>query len=265
MHNHKMEYGMIKIITSLSYALMIVTNISANLIPINGVRTSEISDSYENLFTPAGFTFSIWGLIYFLLALHIFYEYGLFKRIYDKVNIRLVKKLAIPFTISSVANAAWIISWHYNFIALSMIFMVIILVSLLYINKEISKRNLNKKQIFFIRIPFSIYLGWITVATIANFTVLLVSEGWGGFGIRDDIWTVFVILIGTVIGLLTLLKYKNIEYGFTLIWAYYGIYARHASSQGLSGRYPLIENMVIICILLIVSSIIYVRVKFNKN
>ena len=78
MHNHKMEYGMIKIITSLSYALMIVTNISANLIPINGVRTSEISDSYENLFTPAGFTFSIWGLIYFLLALHIFYEYGLF-------------------------------------------------------------------------------------------------------------------------------------------------------------------------------------------
>lgn len=189
----------------------------------------------------------------------------MFKRISDKVNIRLVKKLAIPFTISSVANAAWIISWHYNFIALSMIFMVIILVSLLYINKEISKRNLNKKQILFIRIPFSIYLGWITVATIANFTVLLVSEGWGGFGIRDKTWTVFVIILGAIIGLLTLMKYSNIEYGVTLIWAYYGIYARHASIQELNGSYPMIEYTVIICIVLIISSIIHVRMKFNKN
>lgn len=205
------------------------------------------------------------GIDIFPACTSYFYEYGLFKRISDKVNIRLVKKLAIPFTISSVANAAWIISWHYNFIALSMIFMVIILVSLLYINKEISKRNLNKKQILFIRIPFSIYLGWITVATIANFTVLLVSEGWGGFGIRDETWTVFVIILGAIIGLLTLMKYSNIEYGVTLIWAYYGIYARHASIQELNGSYPMIEYTVIICIVLIISSIIHVRMKFNKN
>ncbi|WP_242825215.1 tryptophan-rich sensory protein [Proteocatella sphenisci] len=265
MSNYKNKYLKIKITTTVSYIIMIAVNFLANSIPINGVKTSEVSDAYKNLFTPAGFTFSIWGIIYLLLALHLLYEFEFLKKFSEKVNIRLVNKVALPFSISSIANAGWIISWHYNYIGVSVVFMIVILISLYYINKEISKRNLNSKQKFFIRIPFGIYFGWITVATIANITVFLVSIGWSGFGISDVIWTNLVLIIGTIIGSLVLLKFRNIEYGLVLIWSYFGIYVRHTSSSGFYSEYQGIIYTVLFCIALLIFNIIYILLKSKNN
>lgn len=264
MTNYKNKYLKIKITTTVSYIIMIAVNFLANLIPINGVKTSDISDAYKNLFTPAGFTFSIWGVIYLLLALNILYEFGILKKRSENINIRLLNKVAIPFSISSIANAAWIISWHYNYINLSIVFMLVILISLVYINKEINKRNLNFKQKIFIRIPFGIYFGWITVATIANITVFLVSMGWSGFGISDVIWTILVILLGTIVGSLVLLKFRNIEYGLVLIWSYFGIYVNHISQSGFSGKYQEIVYAILLCIIVLIFNILYVLLKPKK-
>lgn len=255
----------IKIMTALTFLIMIAVNIIANALPINGIKTGQVSDSYLNLFAPAGYTFSIWGLIYVMLACHIIYEFGFFKGKNVSVNIRLLNKVGIAFSISSLANAAWIVSWHYDQIFISMIFMLIILILLIYINKEINKRVLSLRQVFFIRAPFSIYFGWITVATIANVTVLLVSIGWKGFGIPEHIWTSIILIAGMAIGAITLFKIKNIEYGFALIWAYFGIYIKHTSIEGFSGRYTSIIYIVVLCIIILVIADVYIFLDKNKN
>lgn len=206
---------------------MITVNALANILPINGRNTGEVSDAYKNLFAPAGITFSIWGLIYLLLAGYTLYQLGIFhKENYNK-NEELLNKIGIYFSISSIANVAWILTWHYDLIGLSMVLMLVILCCLILINQNLKKENyLSTRDNIFIRIPFSIYFGWITVATIANATTLLVSFDWKGFGISEPIWTIIILVVGMFIGIATILKNRDIAYGLVIIWAYFGIWIK---------------------------------------
>jgi len=243
---------------------MIVINILANLIPINGVTTGQVSASYPNLFTPAAYTFSIWGLIYLLLGLHTLYQLGFFrKENCSSVTNDLLSSVGFYFSLSSISNAAWILSWHYKMIPLSVIFMIIILICLILINQCTSKNKLNCKDAFFIRLPFSIYFGWITVATIANITVLLVSWGWNGFGLSDVLWTIIILFTGVIIGIVTTIKNKDIAYVLTLIWAYNGILVKQMSPSGFAGQYMSIIYTVLFCIAMLIISGVYVL--FNKR
>ncbi|MGO1368662.1 MAG: tryptophan-rich sensory protein, partial [Senegalia sp. (in: firmicutes)] len=144
----------IKVSVIITYIAMIATNALANILPINGLTTGEVSDSFENLFAPAGLTFSIWGLIYLLLGLYSLYQAGLFRD--NNRRVKLLNSVGIIFSISSIANAAWIFSWHYKVLSLSILLMLVILISLITIVKKINKEKL------FISLPFSIYFGWIT-------------------------------------------------------------------------------------------------------
>lgn len=253
-----------KIFIVTTYILMVTVNILANLIPINGVTTGQVSAMYPNLFAPAAYTFSIWGLIYLLLGLHTLYQLGFFrKENCSSVINELLCNVGFYFSISSIANAAWILSWHYKMISLSMLFMVIILICLILINECTSKNKLNSKDAFFIKLPFSIYFGWITVATIANVTSLLVSWGWSGFGISEVIWTIIVLIIGIIIGIATLIKNKDIAYDLALIWGYNGILVRHMSPKGFAGQYMSIIYTVLFCIAMLIISGVYVL--FNKR
>ncbi|MGB5823004.1 MAG: hypothetical protein WBH44_02940 [Proteocatella sp.] len=265
MPEYKKRSSVIRIITSSTFLIMIIANIMANSLPINGMNTGQIADSYPNFFAPAGYTFSIWGLIYLLLALHIIYDFGFFKGKSNSVNVRLINKIGIPFSISSVANAAWIISWHYNQLFISLILMFIILIMLIRITNEINKRIMSPREVFFIRIPFGIYFGWITVATIANVTIFLVSIGWRGFGIPEHIWASIILITGMIIGVMILLKNQNIEYGLVLIWAYFGIYIKHTSAAGFSGKYMAVIYTVILCMVIFAITNVYVLFNKNKN
>lgn len=100
--------------------------------------------------------------------------------------------------------------------------------------------------------PFSVYFGWITVAAIANITVFLVSIGWNGFGIADDVWTSSILLVGALIGILRMCKDKNIAYGMVLVWAYLEILLKHVSSAGFGGQYPSVIVTAIICLTLFI-------------
>lgn len=244
-----------------TYVVMLLMNFLANVVPLNGMTTGEVSDSYSNLFAPAGYTFAIWGFIYLLLAFHVIYQLGFFNS-EERSDVRLlVRQIAIYFSVSSFANALWILTWHYGKLGLSVVLMLIILVSLIIINRLTTKADLSFKEKFFIRLPFSIYFGWITVATIANITALLVDLEWGGFGLTDATWTVLILIIGTIIGGVTLLKNWVASYGFVLVWAYIGIYNKHVSLTGWNEQYPGVILTASICIILLALLSLWVLVK----
>lgn len=241
----------IQALVAVTFILMVVVNALASILPINGIDTGSVSDSYPNLFAPAGITFAIWGVIYLLLAAYTVFQLGLFKK-NRSISEALMNKVGVVFSISSIANAAWIFSWHYRILALSMVLMLIILVCLAIIVSAIRKEKLSTKEKAFVKLPFSIYFGWITVATIANLTTLLVSVGWNGFGLSQTVWAVAIIAIGAVIGMITILRNKDYAYGLVILWAYAGIVIKHVSAAGFNGMYPAVPITTIAAMVLVV-------------
>ncbi len=246
-----------RLLVAFSFLVMFIVNALAALLPINGVTPGEVSDSYPNLFAPAGFTFSIWSVIYVLLAVHTLYQLGLFRKKNQKVNDVLFRKTGLVFSVSSLINAAWIFSWHYRVIPLSMALMVLLLICLIVIVTMMNSQTLSLKDKLLIRLPFDVYFGWITVATIANATSLFVSIGWKGFGLPEVTWTVIILAVGALIGVVTLMRFKSIAYGLVLVWAYTGILIKHITTSGFSKQYPSVIVMVSICIAFFLAAIVF--------
>ncbi len=250
---NKKKSLLIKISVLITYLGMITFNALANILPINNIGTGQVSDSYPNLFAPIGLTFSIWGLIYLLLAVYIIYQFK---------KDGFVNKVNIYFIISSLANILWIFAWHYHFIALSLVLMIVILLSLIKIADILNKESLSLKEKLLARLPFSIYFGWISVATIANVTTLLVAWGWSGAGLPDETWMIVVLLLGTVIGVSRMFKDKTLAYGAVFIWAYLGIYLKHVSPDFFNKEYP---NIITASISLIAVFVVAMIVLLAKN
>lgn len=253
----------VEILVAISFLVMIVVNALSNILPINGLETGQISDSYKNLFAPAGLTFAIWGLIYLLLLGYTLYQLGVFKTNNSKIKQDSLIKIGLYFSISSIVNAAWIFSWHYKVISLSMLLMLVIFICLIMIVQELKKSELSPKDRFFIKLPFSVYFGWITVATIANAVTLLVSLGWKGFGISEQVWAVIIIAVGLIIGSITTFVNKDIAYGLVIIWAYLGILIKHLSAGGFAGQYTAVVITVIISLILLLATV--AGVLFSKG
>lgn len=246
----------IKLMISISYVLMISVNALANILPINNLTTGQVSDSFPNLFAPTGLTFSIWGLIYLLLGAYVVYQ--LFSK---KINSKLSNQVNTLFIISSFTNSAWIFAWHYEVIWLTVILMLTLLASLIKIADVLNKEKLNSDEKLLYKIPFGIYFGWITVATIANITGFLVSIGWNGFALSDTTWMISILLIGSAITTWRMHKDSNLAYGLVPVWAYYGIWLKHTMPSGFGNSYPTIITTVIICIILLIVSNLALIVK----
>jgi hypothetical protein len=245
---------LIKLLALISYILMIIVNALANILPINNLTTGQVSDSFPNLFTPTGLAFSIWGLIYLLLAVYLIYQ--LFSK---KINLKLSNQVNILFIASSFVNSAWIFAWHYEIIWLTVLLMLVLLFTLIKISDVLNKEKLNSKEKLLYKIPFGLYFGWITVATIANITGFLVSIGWNGFGLSETIWMVLILLVGLAIAIWRMHKDSNLAYGLVPVWAYFGIWLKHTTPNGFNNSYPIIITTVIICIvLLIISNVILI-------
>jgi hypothetical protein len=202
---------MIKFINILLVAGMLIMNYLANALPLNNKTTGEISDSFPNLFVPAGLTFSIWGIIYLLVIIYCVVQFT--------GNYKMdIAHIGLWFGISCVLNALWIVCWHYSKLPLSLIVMLGLLLCLIYINISIREMPLG-----IIKATFGIYLGWICIATIANVTALLVDAGWNRFNISQEIWTVVMIFVGVLIIGLTIYRLKNPFVGLSVVWAFVGI------------------------------------------
>lgn len=215
-----------QIITVLATLTTIAVNVLASALPLNGNDTGEISDMFEIFFVPAGYVFSIWGLIYLgLLA------YTIFQALPSQKDNQLLRKIAPWYWLSSLANIIWLFLWHYLVFNWTLVFMVLILVSLLVISRNLKESEGLIK--WTVRLPFSIYLGWISVATIANASQWLYFLEWNGWGLDPELWAVVMLGIASLLGMLMAWLENDSAYGLVLIWAFIGITVSQAGAASV--------------------------------
>ena len=205
----------------------IVANGLANALPLNGQTTGEISDRFQVYFVPAGYVFSIWGLIY--LGLILFAVYQALPGQRD--NPRL-SRIGYLFALSCVANIAWLFLWHYEQFPLTLVAMLSLLALLMaiYVRLGIGRVAAPTSERWYVHLPFSIYLGWVTVATIANVTSVLDYWSWGGWGISAEVWTVIMLIAGAGIASVVSLTRGDVAYMLVIIWAFVGIAIKHVDT-----------------------------------
>lgn len=251
---------------SLAVIFTIIVNSLANILPINNKYTGELSDNIPNLFVPSGITFAIWGIIYILIILFMLYQINeaIIKK---KKDIGYIEKIGFYFMLASLANIIWIFMWHYEQVTLSIIPMLVLFISLLMIYQrlEIGKTDINLKEKILIHIPISVYLGWITVATIANVTALFVVNNAGDLFLGEMIWTILVIVVATLITALVIKEREDIAYSLVIIWALLGIMLkRFQVNEYLEIAYA--AGVCIIIIVAVIFVIFFIRnIKTNKS
>ncbi len=201
----------------------IVINILADALPINGLGTGTISDSFHVYFVPAGYVFAIWGIIYIGLIAYAIYQ----ALPSQKENPRL-QATGWWVVLGGLANIAWIFLWHYEKFVGTLVAMLFLLATLIvvYLRLGINRFKVSPGETWAVRVPFSIYLGWITVATIANISDVLDYLKWDRFGLSQSTWMVIVLAAVVLItGLMSFLR-KDIAYALVILWALAGIAAK---------------------------------------
>ncbi len=211
----------LKTLNLIAFLATVAVNALANALPINGKTTGELSDLYPNLFVPAGMTFSIWGVIYLLLAIFTVYQITTPNR----NAAGFLERIGPLFILASAANIVWIFLWHYQRVPASLAAMLVLLGSLMaiYLRLGIGLQASSWREKLLVQLPFSVYLGWITVATIANVTAVLVYIGWNRFGASEELWTVVVLVVAALITLAVLLTRNDLFYALVVLWAFLGI------------------------------------------
>lgn len=228
-----------------AFALMILANVLSNALPINGQSMPEISAKYPSLFTPAGFTFSIWGLIY--LALLVFVVWQALPAQRDSARLA---GLSVYFKVNCLANAVWIVVWHYDFLALSLIVMFVILATLVLIYRElipdIDSATFLEHLVLYL--PFSLYSGWIAVATIANASVLQTGNGWDGVFLTSVQWTLVKIALAGAIGTTVIIRFRDPVFATAIAWAAYGISVMQSATPAVSGAATTLSLLMMILV-----------------
>ncbi len=195
---------------------------------LNGKTSGEISDLYPTLITPAGYTFSIWGLIYMLLLIFIIYQ-----ALPGNREQSFLSKVSFLFALSGILNVLWLFLWHYELITLSVMLMFALLATLIaiYLRLDIGRVDVALREKVCVHVPFSVYLGWITVASIANVAVALTFVGWDGGGVEPVTWAMLVIVVALLITLAVIATRKDAAYSLVLVWALAGIMAKQIENQ----------------------------------
>ena len=210
-----------------SVIIALTVNILASALPLNGQNTGEISDLFKVYFVPAGYVFAIWVIIYIGWIVFTIFQF----RPAQKESPRL-RKLGYLFALSNLANAAWLFCWHYNQFGLSVIVMLTLLGLLIasYLRLDVNRSSVSRSEYWSVDVLFSVYLGWITVATVANITDWLYFVGWDGFGISAQAWAVIMLAVASLLGLIMALTRRDVGYLSVLVWAFVGIALKQTSA-----------------------------------
>jgi len=236
-----------QILVLIAVIAVIAVNFLAVSLPLNDLDTGEISDRFEVYFVPAGYVFSIWSLIYLGLI-----AYGIFQILpAQKENPRL-RSIGYLFVLSSLANITWLFLWHYEVFLFTPVAMLILLISLIaiFLRLDVGRAEVSTAEKWSVHIPFSIYLGWISVATIANITQWLYYLGWNGWGIPPEVWAVIMLAAGVVISTLMSLTRGDVAYSLVLVWAYIGIAVKQAGTPLVA--YSALIGVGLILVMLVV-------------
>lgn len=211
--------------------IALTVNILASTLPLNGQNTGEISDRFEVYFVPAGYVFAIWGVIYLGWIAFVIYQFQPSQK--DSPRLR---RLGYLFALSNLFNAGWLFAWHYNLFGLSVLIMLSLLGLLIasYLRLDVNRSSARGVEWWSVDLPFSIYLGWISVATVANITSWLYFIEWNGFGISAPLWAVIMIAVASVLGILMTITRRDAAYVFVLAWSFIGIAVKQASAMNVS-------------------------------
>ena len=257
------------IINALTFVGMLVVNILATSLPLNNLTTGELSDALPNLFVPIGLTFSIWGVIWLLLAaflaLQIKAAFGgnggatSSEAASSQTSPFLPRVVGAWFPVNMVLNAGWIFAWHYQLVGLSVIIMFALLATLIAMFLRVDGAVTSAGSGRFARVPISVYFGWITIATIANITAFLVSLDWGGFGIPEVVWTVIVIAAGLAVTLAMLIRHRDIAFSAVAVWAFAGIAAKRITEGTPEGPAVLIAALIAAAAVVAIAVVTLVR------
>ena len=215
-----------------AYILVILVNYLSNALPLNGMTQKDLSDKYDSLFTPAAFTFSIWGVIYLALAAFVVYQALPAQR-----NSLLVSRVSRLFILSCLANILWLVVWHYEFLTVSLLVMFGILAILvaIYVTLGISFAKASWGERLFLHVPFSLYTGWITVATMANLSIVQNGMGWDDLALSATNWTLLKLAIVAAICAIIVLRRGDFIYAMVIAWAAFGIMIKQVDNPAVSG------------------------------
>ena len=253
------NYKKFQIINIIAIVFTILMNALANILPFNGVNTGMVADSFPNYFTPPGYVFAIWGAIYVLLFIFMVYQAKA-----DQVNEEYLGKIGYLYFIGAILNVAWLILFHYSYNNTPLLiwseflivgFLLVLLVT--YLRLEIGIKEVPLRQKFAIHLPTSVYLGWISLATIANTAALLNTY----FVIAVEVqylWTALVLVVALVLSALMIFLRRDLAYGLVVIWASTGIASKWTTI-------PLIFNTAIVVAIVVALLILIVPLIRKKN
>jgi benzodiazapine receptor len=236
-----------QVVNVLATVALITVNALANTLPLNGLNTGEISDQFVVYFVPAGYVFGIWGLIYLALAAFTVYQALPAQR--ENPHLRRIGYL---YALSCAANVAWLFLWHYEQFAWTLLamFALLLLLIAIYLRLRIGRIRVPSADTWLAQVPFSIYLGWITVATIANVTSVLDSINWNGWGLAPEWWAIIMLVAGGLIASLVSITRGDVAYVLVIVWAFAGIVVKHVDTLSVAITAGVVAGIVLLTLLL---------------
>lgn len=250
------DSAVLKWMNIVAFGLTVLVNgLAGSTTILGGKLTAEISDANPTLITPAGYVFSIWGVIYVLLGIFV-----VFQALPSQKGEDYQKRIGWLFVLSSLLNIGWLFLWQFEYLSLSVVLMFLILLTLItiYLRLRIGKSTVSLREKLAVHLPFQVYLGWITIASIANVSVTLVSMGWDGFGISQETWATLIVIVALLITLLVITTRNDVAYGLVIIWAFVGIAVKQSGNQNIV---TLTEISAIIVAIALAASVILTRLK----
>ena len=240
-----MNYKKFAIFNAISLAIHIATSYFTQLKLINSTDVGQVSDRYPSLFTPAGFTFSIWGLIYLaLVSLCVYHLICAYKKSQSHPANLDLSGIGWRFVVNNIATTLWLIAWTNEMMIASAILIIVQLITLIQMHRRLfihdATRELPSKV--FTQFPLSIYFGWITIATIANIATVLTARSWDGWGVSDINWTMTMVAIAVLLTIWVMNRRRNVVYGLVIIWGIFGILSKRKSVD--SSEY---EPIIYVC------------------
>ncbi|BCY16954.1 hypothetical protein hrd7_08030 [Leptolinea sp. HRD-7] len=208
-----------------SILITLIVNTLANALPLNGLNTGQISDRFQVYFVPAGYVFSIWGLIYIGLI-----AYGIFQSLPAQRENPRLRATGWWIVLGGLANSAWIFLWHYEQFPLTLLAMFTLLAALIitYLKLGTGQSKVSKTETWAVRVPFSVYLGWISVATVANVTSVLDYVKWDRWGLSPEGWMVIMLVVVLALSLAMIITRRDVAYTLVILWALAGIAIKFA-------------------------------------
>jgi tryptophan-rich sensory protein len=233
----------------------IVFNGLSQTIPIGNQTSAEVSNRYSTYFTPANYAFAIWGVIYLLLI-----GYGVYQALPSQRENPKAIKIAWLFILSCILNCVWIVLFQTDQLVISVMVIIAFLLTLaaIYVRLGIGREQVSNADRWFLQLPFSVYLGWVSVATIANVAVLGVSQGWGDlFGIPASTWAAIMLVVATVVGLIMAITRRDVGYVLVFVWAFTAIINKQSGITVVTTT--ALVTVIVLLIALVASLINYLR------